>query len=162
MNQKDIYKLERLKRIEEKKKVIKSKKERDMQKYTSNFNEIFTFFLKSYRAGILTFCGSIIDSINFDINEDDAKFCFRKFEAGHYNYNEIYTKHPNVLRAVIIGKKAWGLWVGEWVDGIVEWSFTKEEILEQFISKGINIPESFNKEFDNLFEKRKIKRYETK
>lgn len=45
---------DRLKRIEEKKKYIKSKRDRKLLKYSDNFNEMFNFFLKSYRK-ILSF-----------------------------------------------------------------------------------------------------------
>jgi len=46
------------------------------------------------------------------------------------------------------------LWVQEWTDGIVDWTFTKEEILSQF--DGIEIPESFMSDFENVLQKKKI------
>jgi len=63
------------------------------------------------------------------------------------------------LRAVIIGKKSWGLWVKQWSEGISEWSFTKEEILKEFENKGIKIPNSFLIDFENQINKAKQKRY---
>jgi hypothetical protein len=45
------------------------------------------------------------------------------------------------------------LWVQEWTDGIVEWTFTKEEILSQF--EGIEIPESFLNDFENVLQRKK-------
>ena len=66
----------------------------------------------------------------------------------------------NILQSVIIGKKGWGLWVSQWTDGIVDWSFTKEEILKEFELRDIEIPESLMIEWDKLILKRKIIRNE--
>ncbi len=141
-------KLERLERIESKKKIIKSKKERKLMKYSDNFNEIFNFFLKSYRCGILDFCGSIVE-VKQDLNSDDGKFSFRLFDNGRFKNGDIFSAHPNILKAVIIAKKSWGLFVKEWSDGISECLFTKDEILNQFKENNITIPDVFMKEFDN-------------
>jgi hypothetical protein len=139
---------DRLKRIEERKKFIKSKKERKMLKYSDNFNEMFNFFLKSYRKDILTFCGSIVN-IKYDINSEDGKFSFRLYENGNFKQQEIISSHPNILKAVITAKKSWGLWCEQFSDGIAENSFTKHEILEQFKQNDIIIPDVFLKEFEN-------------
>lgn len=45
------------------------------------------------------------------------------------------------------------MWVQEWTDGIVEWTFTKEEILSQF--EGIEIPESFLNDFENVLQRKR-------
>jgi hypothetical protein len=45
------------------------------------------------------------------------------------------------------------LWVQEWTDGIVEWTFTKDEILSQF--EDIEIPESFLNDFENVLQRKK-------
>ena len=77
-------------------------------------------------------------------------------ENGQYKNGEIpKTRHPNILRSVMIGKKSWGLWVDQWSDGIVECSFTLEEILEEFSSKNITIPDSFLVDFKNRIRKKK-------
>ena len=55
----------------------------------------------------------------------------------------------------MIGKKSWGLWVDQWSDGIVDWTFTLEEILEEFSSNNIEIPESFLLDFKNRIQKKK-------
>ena len=68
---------------------------------------MFKFFLESYRKGILTFCGSDV-IIDFDINEVEGKRCFRNFDNGQYKLNPIVSKHPNIVRSVIIGKKKLG------------------------------------------------------
>jgi len=68
-------------------------------------------------------------------------------ENGYYKNREIVTRHPNIVRSVIIGKKSWGLWVKEWTNGIAEGSFTKQEILDEF--KEIDMPESLLIEFNN-------------
>lgn len=131
------------------KKEIGTKHQRKLQKYSTNFNEIFTFFLNSYRKGLLTFCGSDVD-VKFDIDGPEGKNTFRMFDNGYYKGGkEITSCHPNIVRAVIIGKKSWGLWLNEWADGIAEGSFTKYEILEEFEKNGIKIPESLYKDFCN-------------
>lgn len=110
---------------------------------------MFTFFLKSYRSGILTFCGSSVD-VDFDINGIEGKMTFRKYDNGQYQQGkQIITRHPNIVKGVIIGKKSWGLWVNEWSDGISEGLFTKWEILEEFSSRDITIPEPLLKDFEN-------------
>lgn len=55
----------------------------------------------------------------------------------------------------MIGKKSWGLWVDQWSDGIVDWTFTLEEILGEFSSRNIEIPESFLLDFKNRIKKKK-------
>jgi len=111
----------------------------------------------SYRSGLLTFCGSDV-KVEFDLNSDDGKFGFRRFENGETKLHNVKSCHPNVLRCVIIGKKSWGLWVDQWTDGIVECSFTKDEILDQFYQRNIKIPEPFLLDFENTILKKKIKR----
>ncbi len=129
---------------------------RQRKKYSDNFNEIFSFFLTSYRSGILTFCGSQID-IDFDINGPEGKLTFKEFENGKYKINSIITRHPNIIRGVITGKKSWGLWLNQWTDGIVEGSFTKKEILNEFDSRRIKIPQSLLDDFNNrIYEKQKL------
>jgi hypothetical protein len=44
-----------------------------------------------------------------------------------------------------------------WAEGVAEWSFSKEEILEEFEKRGIKIPDSFILDFDN-----RIKKYRQK
>ncbi len=65
------------------------------------------------------------------------------------------SSQPRLMEAVIRGKKAWGLWLDQWTDGIAEWSFTRDEILGIFEDRGIKIPESFLKDFDNRLDKKK-------
>lgn len=144
---KDLKK-ERLKRIEERKKVIKPKKERKMMKYSDNYTLMFNFFLKSYRADILTFCGSEVKVI-YDKNGDDGKFSFRRFENGDFKNSLPTSSQPNILKAVIIAKKSWGLFCKEWSLGISDGLFTKQEIIDEFTNKGITVPDVFMKEFDN-------------
>lgn len=150
---------ERLQRIEERKKFIKSKKERKMMKYSNNYNEMFNFFLKGYRSGILSFCGSNVDVI-YNPHSEDGKFSFRMFDNGQFKLKQIESIHPNILKGVITGKKGWGLWKTEFAMGIAECNFTKDEILIQFEENGIKIPDVFMKELDNEIERFKIKRYE--
>ena len=69
------------------------------------------------------------------------------------------SRQSNILKAVIIGKKSWGLWVDQWADGIADWTFQEEEILEEFSKRDIKIPDSFLLDFRNRVEKKKQKRY---
>lgn len=122
---------------------------------------MFKFFYLVNRKGIITFCGSELNKIIFDINGPSGKLAFRQHEDGYYkNGKIIYTKHPNIVISVLIGKKGWGLWKDEWSKGIAECNFTKEEILSEF--KNIEIPEVFLKELDDFIYKERLKRYETK
>ncbi len=86
----------------------------------------------------------------FDRNGSDGKNCFNDYENGVFKNKEtIPTRHPNLVRSVITSKKGWGLWVKEWSGGIGDGLFTKEEILEEFKIRKIELPESFMKEFDD-------------
>jgi hypothetical protein len=75
------------------------------------------------------------------------------YDDGHYSKgkNKMISSQPRIMEAVIQGKKSWGLWVQQWTDGIVDWTFTEEEILGQFNKNGINIPESFLNDFHYSF-----------
>ncbi len=135
-----------------------TREERRRKKYSESFNEIFTFFLRSYRYKILDFCGSEVNTI-FDINSQDCKFCFKSYDNGIYSKEEISkgikSKHSNILKGVIIGKKSWGLWKNEWSKGISEGLFTLNEILEEFNKFNIKIPDSLMKDFENSIHKMK-------
>lgn len=113
----------------------------------------------SYRSGILTFCGSNVD-VEFDINSDDGKFCFRRFENGEIKIHNLKSCHPNILKGVIVGKKSWGLFLDETTSGVCESNFTKDEILNQFSDRNIKIPEPFLLDFENTLLRKKIKRNE--
>jgi hypothetical protein len=129
-----------------------------LKKYSDGFNEIFTFFLRSYRSGLLTFCGTYVD-VYSDLEGPEGKFTFRKYDNGDYKTEDIKTCHPNIVRGVITGKKSWGLHVKQWSEGIADWCFTKEEIVNTFTRKGIRIPEPLMNDFNNHIEKHKQKRY---
>jgi hypothetical protein len=119
---------------------------------------MFSFFLKGYRSGILEFTGSIIET-EFDPNGEEGKFCFRQIENGEIKRNNIIkTRHPNVVKAVISGKRSFGLWVDQWSDGIVDWTFTEEEILGEFQKRNIKIPKPLLIDFYNRIDKKKRKR----
>ena len=134
----------------------------NMKKYSDNFNEIFNFFLQSYKKGILTFCGINVD-VQFDINSYEAKEVFKRYENGLYPITEkIISKHSNIVKGVIIGKKSWGLFLNEWADGIAECSFTKKEILNEFDKLNIKIPKQLLKDFENRIAQKYRKRYELK
>lgn len=117
---------------------------------------MFTFFLKGYRTGILDFSGSIIE-VEFELDGDEGKYCFRKIENGEIKRNEtIITRHPNVVKSVVTGKRSWGLFLDQWSDGICDFSFTEEEILCEFQKRNIQIPESLLLDFKNRIDKKKM------
>lgn len=95
--------------------------------------------------------------MEWDPNGVSAKEGFRLFDDGHYSMgkNKMTSSQPRIMEAVIRGKKAWGLWLDQWTDGIADWTFTKEEIWEGFTERGIKVPESFEKDFDNRLKKKK-------
>jgi hypothetical protein len=108
-----------------------------------------------YRTNLVTFCGSDV-SVELDVNGICGKECFNNYENGVYKFREkMKTRHPNILKSVLIAKKGWRLWVNEWSEGISDGLFTKEEILEEFKSKQIELPESFIKELDDTIWKMK-------
>jgi hypothetical protein len=119
---------------------------------------MFRFFIQSHRKGILTFSGTYVNEIKFDPNGPDSIYCIRKFENGDYKNKPIITKHPLTVYKFIKGKKSWGLWVQQWSDGIVDWTFKIEEIESLFIENNIDIPESLWKDFLNVIEQKKLKR----
>jgi hypothetical protein len=119
---------------------------------------MFSFFLKSYREGLLTFGGEGVD-VYFDINGPEGKETIRRYENGQYKNTPILTKHPNIVKGVITGKKSFGLHVRMWSEGISDWCFTKEEILEDFKKKNVLIPKQLSLDFDNWIEKMKKRRY---
>lgn len=137
-----------LEKIENRKNNIGSRNDRKLKKYSTNFNQMFSFFLQSYRKGILTFCGSSVD-VKFDINSNEGKFSFREFENGRFRDKEFVSRHSNVFRSCIIGKKSWGLFSKEWSMGIAEGLFLKKEILYEFEKNNISIPDSLLKELEN-------------
>lgn len=120
---------------------------------------MFNFFLTSYRKGLLTFCGEDIN-VEFDINGDDGKISFMKFENGEFKTNKILSRHPNIIKGVIVGKKSWGLWSDQWSDGIVDGSFTKKEILDEFVKRNIEIPVPLLVDFENKIYKKMKKLFE--
>jgi hypothetical protein len=118
---------------------------------------MFEFFFKIHRSGLVDFCGAIVN-IDFDINGSDGKFAFREYDNGRFKFINPVTRHPNILKSVICGKKGWGLWLNLWAEGIVEWSFTKEEILKEFEIRGIVIPRPLMNDFENRLETMKHNR----
>lgn len=144
-------------RINKKKNKIGSRHRRKLKRYSNKFKKIFNFFLNSNRSGLIEFCGSNL-SIEFDVNGLDARECFRLYEDGYYKNKKIVTRHKNLLTSILISKKGWGLWLDQWTDGICDFSFTKEEILEQFNNLGIVVPKPLLKDFDNTLRRKKEKR----
>ena len=119
-----------------------TRKERRREKHSKKFNEMFEFFLKSYRYNILSFSGTYNPKIIFNVDGKDGKICMKEYDNGIYKNKPIYTRHPNILNGIIKGKKSWGLWVKEWSIGISECNFTRFEILKEFEVKDIKIPKS--------------------
>lgn len=108
---------------------------------------MFSFFLKSYRSGILEFCGSDV-KVKGDSRSPESKYCFREFDNGK-DISDLVTRQPNVLRSVIIGKKSWGLWKNQWSEGVSDGLFRLHEITDEFDKRGIKIPEPLMRDFEN-------------
>ena len=118
---------------------------------------MFNFYLKINRSGLITFCGIDV-KVKFDINSSDGKFGFREYDNGMFKNKIPTSKHPNILKSVIIGKKGWGLWLNTWSEGIVDFCFTKDEIINEFTKRNVEIPEPLMKDFNNRIEMLKVKR----
>jgi hypothetical protein len=118
-------------------------------KHSKGFLFVFNFFLKGYRKDILTFPGSIINT-SYNKNGKDALDCFKAFDNGLYkNLYSYPTSQPNVLKAIITAKKAWGLLVNDWAEGIADGLFLKEEFFQMFQEADLEIPPQFIKDFYN-------------
>jgi len=118
---------------------------------------MFDFYLSVYRTGLITFCGVGVN-VDFDVNGSDGKYGFREYDNGRFKFKTPISRHPNILRGVIIGKKGWGLTVKTWSEGIGSGLFTKYEFFELFNGCGIEIPESLIIEFNNSVYNERIKR----
>lgn len=115
--------------------------------------------MQSYKSGLLTFSGINVDIV-FDINGPDAKETIFKYENGHYKHSVISTRHPNIVRSVIFGKKSWGLHVKLWSEGISEGTFLASEIIDEFTKLNIIIPDSLRLDLENWISKYRIKYFE--
>lgn len=112
-----------------------------------------------YRTELITFCGSPVN-VEFDVNGISGKECFNNYENGVYKFREtMKTRHPNIIKSVLISKKGWRLWINEWSQGIVEGVFTRNEILDEFKIKKLRIPESMLLEFENTIHKMRKEKY---
>jgi hypothetical protein len=109
---------------------------------------MFTFFLKSYRVGLLDFCGSSVE-VKFDPNGKDSKVSFKEFDNGVMKLDKLSSCHPNTLKGVIVGKKSWGLHVKMWSEGISDGDFRLCEITEDFDKRNIKIPEPLMNDLKN-------------
>ncbi len=135
--------------------LLKDRHSRKLEKFSDNFNEIFNFFLKSYYKGILNFAGVAVDT-KYDKSSYSAKESFRRFDDGQFGNGVVISKQNNIVKAVIIAKKSWGLQVRMWSEGIADHDFTLEEILDTFKTAEITVPGSLLKGFENEIMKRKI------
>jgi hypothetical protein len=106
--------------------------------------------------GLLTFCGSDLDldfNFVFDINGLEGKNVFRQYENGQFSHSntkvDIPTRHTNIVRGVLMGKKSWGLHVNMWIEGICEGTLRIQEITEDFESRGLKIPDSLISDLRN-------------
>lgn len=152
--------MERHQRIQQKAAEVGSRHHRKLGKFSQGFNENFMFFFLLSRRGLIDFCGERI-LVEHDVDGPGAKMCFKHFEDGKYSMGRVITsRHPNVMRHVLMGKKGFGLWVREWSGGISEGSFKKQDILDEFATRGISIPDCFMQEFENAIYKATLKMME--
>jgi hypothetical protein len=152
--------IDKLERINQVKAKLGSRNDRKLKRYSESFNKMFSFYLSIYRSGLITFCGVNVDAINGNSSGIEGKYAFREYDNGRYSNGIPSLRHPNILRAVIIGKKGWGLWLNVWAEGVADCTFTKEEILNQFTAYNIDIPEPLLEDFNNRVNVLKIKRNE--
>lgn len=131
--------------------------DRKLKKYSNNFNKMFEFYFRITRTGLITFCGDIV-KVDFDVNGSDGKFSFREYDNGRFKNTIPVSRHPNILKSVLIGKKGWGLLIRNWSEGIGSGLFTKFEFFELMKEYNIQIPDSFIIEFNNAVSKERIKR----
>jgi hypothetical protein len=137
-------------RLKERSLVLGTRHGRKLKKYSQGFNDNFTFFFLLSRRGLIDFCGERIVVERSTDPTMTAKHCFRLFEDGFYGKTKVIEcYHPNVMKHVMMGKKGWGLWSNELSMGIASGDFTKREILGEFESRSISIPECFMTEFEN-------------
>lgn len=127
--------------------------------------QVVTFYLQSYRKGILTFSGSEDIRVTGDPEGPDFWKCFKDFENGKYKPDDhgvrhIVTRHPRILYGTIKGKKSWGLQHQEWSYGVAEGTFTKYELLDEFSRNGIEIPQPFVDEFNTRVWRERIRYHE--
>ena len=134
--------------------LLKDRHSRKLEKFSDNFNEMFFFFLKSYRKGLLTFGGVGVDTV-FERNGTSCRETFRRFDDGQYKFKDITSRHNNIVRGVITAKKSWGLHVRLWTDGIAESDFTIDEVLSSFTDLEISVPGVLLKELQNSVMKKK-------
>lgn len=130
--------------------------DRKLEKYSDGFNENFRFFFLLSRRGLIDFCGERIAIEKTNDRKMTARHCFKLYEDGRYGMGKtIQCCQPNIMRHVMMGKKGWGLWRGQWSEGVGHRLFRKEDIMEEFEKRSIVIPDCFMKEFDNAIEKEK-------
>lgn len=126
-----------------------------MAKYSQAFNNQFNLYLALNRSGVIMFCGSKTE-VTYSKSGPSAKKVFMLYENGNYkNGKPVETKHPNLVKAVLVAKKGWGLWVDEWSSGIAEGLFTKQEIMDFFGNSGVLLSDAFQKELNDSIRRKK-------
>lgn len=135
---------------------LKDRHSRKLEKFSDNFNEIFNFFINSYLKGILSFAGVAVET-KHDKSSYSAKEAFRRYDDGQFGNGVVPSRQSNIVKGVITAKKSWGLFLDQWAQGIAECSFTREEIINEFESKGIKIPKPFLIDFENRIRTEQIK-----
>ena len=139
----------------------RSRHSRKLTRYSDSYNELFNFFLNSYRKGLLNFAGVDVDvDVIFNSEGGTAKEIMRWYETGAFSDKPIVSRQNNILRGVIIGKKSFGLHVKMWSEGIADGDFAIREILDVFNDRGIKMPDSLLAGFENEVLKRKTTKNE--
>lgn len=127
---------------------------RKLTRYSPDFEEMFKFFLDSYRKGMLNFAG--VDVTTEQKHDGySAKEAFKRYDTGDFNDEIPTSRQSNILRCVIMAKKSFGLHVRMWSEGIADGDFTIQEILGTFNDYGIKVPDSLLVGFENEVTKRK-------
>lgn len=132
----------------------RSRHARKLTRYTPVFEEMFKFFLDSYRGGLLNFAGVDVNTVQ-KYDGYSAKEAFKRYDTGDFNEETPASRQSNILRSVIIAKKSFGLHVRMWSEGIADGDFTIQEILDVFNDHKIKMPNSLLTGFENEVLKRK-------
>lgn len=98
-----------------------------------------------------TFCGSSVESLDYDENGFSAKEVFYAMDS---TGDRLPCREPELLRKVIIFKKSLNFHIKLWVDGFEDMRMGIDEYMSEFIDP----PSWVRKSFENQLKKKITKR----
>ncbi len=122
-----------------------------MRKYSEKFEKDFNFYLNNKDK--FKFAGIVIDSFKFVFDGADAKLAFWTLDS---KGKEVPCSEPELLREILICKKAINLQILMWAEGQDDCWIPISELLESF--KG-EIPEWVEKAIRNQIAKSMYLKY---